>query len=261
MLLRAWLALWLAAALPAALLGQVDPELQRVRDLVRAGALPRNALAEAESRHVERRYREVLRRTLISETLEPSEIQAMLDAARGLERIVADRFELTRTRVSAGVVPAQRLQEDLDAFDAARRQLELAESRARLVRQMKRMEDYQSYREELEGDEEEVFRFYGFDQYEQELLLEIGDLYREAFGVDPPVTAEGDTALHRSMGLDHTGRIDVGVHPDSDEGVFLTYLLESLGIPYFAFRSAIPGVSTGPHIHVGPPSDRLDPVD
>ena len=235
---------------------QVDPELQRVRDLVRAGALPRKALVEAETNYLERGYRETLRRTLLSETLEQSEIKTMLDAARGLERIHRERFNLVMMQVEAGVVPANRLQEAKDALDGAERQAELAESRANLVRQMQRMEAAQTFREEMEG-EEPVYRFYGFDAYEQELLTEIGDMYRQAFGQSPPVSAEGDTDLHRSMGLDHTGRIDVAVHPDSDEGMFLTYMLESLGIPYIAFRSAIPGVSTGPHIHVGPPSERI----
>ena len=239
------------------LLAQVDPELQRVRDLVRAGALPRKALAEAETDHLERGYRETLRRTLLSETLEESEIKTMLNAARGLERIHRERFNLVMMQVEAGVVPANRLQEAKDALDSAERQSELAESRANLVRQMQRMEAAQTFREEMEG-EEPVYRFYGFDTYQQELLTEIGDMYRQAFGRSPPISAEGDTDMHRSMGLDHTGRIDVAVHPDSDEGMFLTYMLESLGIPYFAFRTAIPGVSTGPHIHVGPPSERIE---
>ena len=238
------------------LLAQVDSELQRVRDLVRAGALPRKALVEAESNRLERGYRETLRRTLLSETLEPGEVKTMLDAAKGLERIIRERFDLVMMRVQAGVVPAKRLQEAKDMLEAAERQSELAEARASLLRQMERMEEAESYRQELES-EEEVYRFYGFDDYEQELLIEIGDMYRQAFGQDPPVSAEGDTDLHRSMGLDHTGRIDVAVHPDSDEGMFLTYLLESLGIPYFAFRGPIPGRSTGPHLHVGPPSERL----
>ena len=238
------------------LLGQADPELQRVRDLVRAGALPRKALVEAETANLERRYRETLRRTLLSETLDQSEVRTMLDAARGLEGIHRERFNLVMMQVEARVVPVNRLRAAKDALDAAERQAELAESRANLVRQMERMEAAQTFREEMEG-EEPVDRFYGFDTYEQELLSEVGDMYRQAFGRSPPISAEGDTELHRSMGLDHTGRIDVAVHPDSDEGMFLTYMLESLGIPYLAFRTAIPGVSTGPHIHVGPPSERI----
>ena len=182
----------------------------------------------------------------------------MLDAAKGLERIVQERFDAVMAQVEAGVVPANRLQEAKDRLAAAKRQAELATSRANLVRQMERMVAAESYREELEGDEE-AYRFYGFDQYERELLYEIGDMYFAAFGSDPPVSAEGDTPLHRSMGLDHTGRMDVALHPDSEEGVFLTYMLENLGIPYIAFRAAIPGQATGPHIHIGPPSERIDP--
>ena len=246
-----------ASGVPAAL-GQVDPELQRVRELVSAGALPRNALIEAESAHLERGYRETLQRTLLSETLKPGEIETMLAAAKGLRRIVQERFDLTLARVEAHVIPANRLRDARDELQVASRQVELAESRARLVRQMSRMAVAETYQEELEA-EEEAWRFTGFENYEQELLVDIGDMYRAAYGTDPPVSAEGDTALHRSMGLDHTGRIDVALHPDSDEGQFLVYMLESLGIPYIAFRSAIPGQSTGPHIHVGPPSDRIGP--
>lgn len=240
---------------------QVDSEVQRIRDLVRAGALPRKALVEAETDALARGYRETLRRTLLSDTLEESEIRTMLDAARGLERIARDRFNLRLVQVEAGAVPAKLLQEAKDALHDAERQSELASTRADLVRQMERMEAAETYREELEGDEDDVYRFYGFNDFEQELLTEIDEVYQMTFGVSPPVSAEGSTAMHRAMGLDHTGRIDVALHPDSEEGMFLTYMLESFGIPYIEFRSAIPGQSTGPHIHIGPPSDRLGEVD
>ncbi len=256
---RGWLAASvLATSSVSALCAQADADLQRVRDLVKAGALPRKALVEAESRRLERRYRETLRRTLLSEKLDPLELETMLDAAKGLQRIVQERFDTVLAQVNAQVVPANRLREAKDQLDAAKRQAELAESRANLIRQMIRIDDAETYREELEGDEES-YRFYGFEDYEQELLYEIGEMYRATFGTAPPISAEGDTQLHRSMGLDHTGRIDVAVHPDSDEGMFLIYMLENLGIPYIAFRTAIPGQSTGPHIHLGPPSDPIDP--
>ena len=235
-------------------------DLQRVRDLVRAGVLPRRALVEAETEYLERGYRETLRRTLLSQTLEPSEVQTMLEAARGLEKIMQERFDLTMVQVQAGAAPTKKLQDAKDGLDAAKRQSELAESRAALIEQMSRMAAAESYLEELEGDEL-AYRYEGFNDYEQELLSEIDEMYSLAFGRSPPVSAEGDTAAHRSMGLDHTGRIDIALHPDSEEGMFLLYLLESLGIPYIAFRSVIPGQSTGPHIHVGPPSDPIDKRD
>ncbi len=246
----------LACAPGLVALAQDDTELQRVRDLVRAGALPRNALVEAEGDLLERRYRETLNRTLLSETLEPSEIQVMLDSARALERIAQERFDRVFARVEAGAAPARELQEVRERLKAARRQSELARTRSGLIRQMERMAAAESYREELESAEA-AFAVTGLEDWGQELLPEIGDMYRLAFGVDPPISAEGDTALHRSLGLDHSGRIDVAVHPDSDEGMFLIYVLESFGIPYIAFRSAVPSQSTGPHIHVGPPSEPI----
>ena len=67
--------------------------------------------------------------------------------------------------------------------------------------------------------------------------------------------------MHLSLGYDHTGRYDVAVHPDDLEGFFLTTLLDSWGIPYIAFRSAVPGQSTGPHVHIGMPSLRVEPQE
>ena len=245
------------ASMPTAS-AQTDPELERVEKLVRAGALPKRALVDAQTERLKRGYRETLTRTLLSDTLSQGELKLMLDAADGLVRIAREHLELALARVEAGVIPAQRLQEAKDELTGAERQAELANTRADLIRQMERMVAAETYLEELEG-EDLAFRFEGFDDYELAMLEEIGDMYRYTFGSSPPVSADGDTDLHRSMGLDHTGRIDVALHPDSDEGMFLIYMLESLGIPYIAFRSAVPGQSTGPHIHVGPPSDRIQP--
>ena len=253
--------LLVALAVAPVLVGQVDPEVQRVRDLVRAGALPRAALVEAENESLERRYRETLRRTLMSDDLEPSELKTMLDAAAGLEKIAQERFDRAMAQFKAGAIPANRLQVAKDSLSVAERQSELASTRADLVRQMIRMTATQTYREELEAEYDAPYRFYGFDDYEQELINEIGEMYLLAFGRLPPVSAQGSTAMHRAMGLDHTGRIDVAVHPDSDEGQFLMYLLEGFGIPYIAFRTAIPGQSTGPHVHIGPPSDPIDEAE
>lgn len=239
---------------------QADPELERVEKLVRAGALPRRALVDAQTEKLKRGYRETLNRTLLSETLEKGELRTMLDAADGLVRIARENLNVVMARVEAGVIPLRHLQEAKDQLAGAERQAELANTRADLIRQMERMVAAETYLEELEG-EDLAYRFEGFDEYELGMLEEIGDMYRYTFGSSPPISADGDTDLHRSMGLDHTGRIDVALHPDSDEGLFLIYMLESLGIPYIAFRSAVPGQSTGPHIHVGPPSDRIQPDD
>jgi hypothetical protein len=48
----------------------------------------------------------------------------------------------------------------------------------------------------------------------------------------------------------------VSLNPDDPEGQALINYLQSNGIPFSAFCMAIPGVATGPHIHIGMPSHR-----
>jgi hypothetical protein len=85
--------------------------------------------------------------------------------------------------------------------------------------------------------------------------------FEKKFDKPLPVSARGETAVHRALGFDHTGRIDVALMPDSTEGKWLRAYLETASIPYYAFRVAIPGKATGAHIHVGPGSTRLQSTD
>ena len=71
-----------------------------------------------------------------------------------------------------------------------------------------------------------------------------------------PTTAFGQSELHTRWGLDHRHGIDVGLHPDSLEGRALVNFLRTEKIPFLSFRGAIPGVATGPHIHIGRGSHR-----
>ncbi len=72
-----------------------------------------------------------------------------------------------------------------------------------------------------------------------------------------PVSAFGQTATHNHLGFDHSNSMDVAVHPDSAEGQVLMSYLRGAGIPFIAFRQAVPGSATGAHIHVGYPSHRI----
>lgn len=72
-----------------------------------------------------------------------------------------------------------------------------------------------------------------------------------------PISAFGQTAVHDHMGFDHHNAIDVAVSPDSAEGQTLMAYLRNAGIPFIAFRYAVPGSATGAHIHIGYPSKRL----
>lgn len=72
-----------------------------------------------------------------------------------------------------------------------------------------------------------------------------------------PLTAFGQSDLHTRWGLDHRNGMDVGLHPDSVEGRALINFLRAEAIPFLAFRGPVPGVATGPHIHIGNRSSRF----
>jgi len=71
-----------------------------------------------------------------------------------------------------------------------------------------------------------------------------------------PTSAFGQSDIHDRWGLDHRQGMDVGLHPDSSEGIALVDFLRAENIPFLVFRHAIPDVATGPHIHIGFPSHR-----
>jgi hypothetical protein len=80
--------------------------------------------------------------------------------------------------------------------------------------------------------------------------------FETKYGRDLPVSAFGQSVTHNRLGFDHRNSVDVALHPDSAEGKALMEYLRTNGIPFLAFRSAIPGVATGAHIHIGYPSHR-----
>lgn len=80
--------------------------------------------------------------------------------------------------------------------------------------------------------------------------------FSDTFKRELPVAVFGQGAIHERWRLDHRNAMDISLHPDSAEGQALLGFLQKNGIPYLAFRSAIPGTATGPHIHIGRPSHR-----
>lgn len=85
----------------------------------------------------------------------------------------------------------------------------------------------------------------------------IENFFSSRFGHSLPVSARGETDLHRRMHLDHSNAMDVALNPYSVEGQALMDYLHGTGIPFLAFRGRIAGKSTGTHIHIGKPSLRL----
>ena len=85
----------------------------------------------------------------------------------------------------------------------------------------------------------------------------IEEFFFAKFNRPLPLSAFGQSDLHTRWGWDHRNGMDVGLHPDSAEGRTLIEFLRAESIPFLAFRGAVPGVATGPHIHIGNRSPRI----
>jgi hypothetical protein len=88
----------------------------------------------------------------------------------------------------------------------------------------------------------------------------IQNFFLQTFGRGLPVSAHGQTGIHDRLQFDHRNAMDVALHPDSQEGRSLISHLRQNRIPFIAFRNAVPGSSTGAHIHIGRPSPPLRSV-
>lgn len=84
----------------------------------------------------------------------------------------------------------------------------------------------------------------------------VKEFFLSKFSRPLPLSAFGQSDLHTRWGLDHRNGMDVNLHPDSAEGRALVAFLRAESIPFLVFRGPIPGVATGPHIHVGNRSSR-----
>jgi hypothetical protein len=84
----------------------------------------------------------------------------------------------------------------------------------------------------------------------------VKEFFFARFNKPLPLSAFGQSNLHTRWGLDHRNSMDVDLHPDSAEGRALVAFLRAESIPFLVFRGPIPGVATGPHIHVGNRSSR-----
>lgn len=231
----------------------VGSEEQRVQQLVGAGVLPQNAIQQARHKAERKRLEQVVHDTLMSSELIEARLPEMMQAVTALRKMFHDDLAQARKLAEAGALPLQRLAEVKEATDWAERQFELAQQRSKLVRELAVMARAEDRLDELEDEELAFYSEVESPTWDEDVLA-IDAAFFDQFRQPLPISAEGGTQMHRSMGFDHAGRLDVAVHPDEEEGVFLIELLYEWEIPFIAFRSSVPGQSTGPHIHIGPRS-------
>lgn len=99
-------------------------------------------------------------------------------------------------------------------------------------------------------------RFSGAGSWVLAQAGKIEGFFQQTFKRPLPIAVFGQGAIHNQWHLDHRNAMDISLNPDGPEGQALIEFLRRNGIPFSAFRGAIPGVATGPHIHIGMPSHR-----
>jgi hypothetical protein len=243
--------------------------LDRVTRLVQAGALPQMRLRKAQQDLDDALDSSILKKSLYSNDVLPEQADQMIYVAQRMvirrQRALMEMQQL----VSAGIISRAEAEASGVDLNNAQQELDWAENRAKLVQQMAASVKLQKEIASLESQAETHPEWAGrvYTKYDGGGVFTPADLklletaYLTRFSKPLPISANGETALHRSMGFDHRGRVDVAVTPDQPEGAWLMHYLQSKRIPYFAFRAAVPRQATGAHIHVGPGSTRLALTD
>jgi hypothetical protein len=102
-----------------------------------------------------------------------------------------------------------------------------------------------------------LLRFLGRGSWNIKFVKDISVAFELRFRRSLPLSALGQSSTHDRLGWDHSHAADVAVNPSSEEGQWLISYLRLRDIPFMAFRRAIPGIATGPHVHIGEASQRL----
>jgi hypothetical protein len=252
---------------------QAQEQLEHVQKLADAGAASNKQLEQAAAA-----VRRAQDDALIAETLnapvaledltEEQSNEATGAAARRLERQRAQLAEQAQL-VAQGVAPRTSLIPLEEEVESARRLLEAMEQRARslgeimaMIRAEQEVSEHSPDQPSIaDGAIARITRFAGENKFGNDEFKKVVLEFEHKFDRKLPVSARGETALHRSLGFDHRDRVDVALNPDGVEGRWLMRFLEQQKLPFFAFRTAVAGQATAPHIHLGPPSTRYRGAD
>ena len=201
-------------------------------------------------------------------------LQKMRDSRVGAEKLIALREEQAKKLTEEygkrrqfyheGLISKTELNQALRSLEEAIARLE--EDKRWLIDQDIAMTEA-SMRDELlrspslgvdgYGETGSLIRFNGDGAWSLAEAPKIQNFFFQAFGRGLPVSALGQTGIHDRLRFDHGNAMDVALHPDSQEGRSLMAHLRQSRIPFIAFRKAVPGSSTGAHIHIGSPSPSL----
>ncbi len=249
-------------------------EIKRLEELVAAGAVAPARLLEAKQNLADGEDSAVLNRTLygkisIEEFTEQQSAEMIAAAERRVTR-QQERVARQKNLIENGVAARSEVEPAIAELDARKAVVALARSRATLFAELVDMANAEQMAMSAAAlppptspsePAPMVERYQGGGRFNDVDLKHIVLEFEKEFAKPMPVSAKGETAVHKALGFDHRGRVDVGLNPDSSEGQWIRRFLAINKIPYIAFRRRIAGQATAPHIHIGPPSPRLASAD
>ncbi len=238
-------------------------EVQRMKDLVQLGVEAPIRLVQAEQDLADAQDAALLERAQLAEkggASDPVEEDALAAAQRRVDR-QQERIAQRQKLIAGGLLSVS----DLSSFEQElnRRQLDLYWVQLRIqyrdqAASLAKLRNSMSDSEQATRAESDDFSAAGMEHYtgegdfdENRELKPLAMAFAIQFDRVLPISADGETELHRTLGFDHRGRIDVAVNPLDADGVWLRRYLRSRKIPYYAFTHAIPGKATAAHIHIG----------
>lgn len=194
-------------------------------------------------------------------------LQTLLTLYQKSEKKAQERLEQSNKLHAAGLISQRELEESEQALAEAnvrvagvRQQISVADTQiAQGLVEMETEKQIAKHGKLPKGSLVKMtsfIRYTGASGWTIAQTGKIQDFFQQTFRRPLPIAVFGQGGIHNRWRLDHHNAMDVSVNPDDAEGQALMNYLRANGIPFSAFRGAIPGVATGPHIHIGLPSHR-----
>jgi hypothetical protein len=177
------------------------------------------------------------------------------------------KLETSKKLLAEGLIPRMQVEENERALALAKEKIadtnrQMASAEAQIAGMLVETAANEEINKNLRLAKQRLVRTAAFTRYTGAGGWNIGEAFKiqrffsDTFNKQLPIAVFGQGAIHDRWRLDHRNAMDIQLHPDGAEGRALLDFLQKNGIPYLAFRSAIPGTATGPHIHIGRPSHR-----
>ena len=178
-----------------------------------------------------------------------------------------EKLEQSKKLLAEGLIPKTQLEEYERALAVAKQKVaetnrSMTSADEQVAGVLVEAEANEQIAKNLRLAKQGLVRTSAFTRYTGAGGWNLGDSWKiqrffyDSFNKQLPIAVFGQGQIHDRWRLDHHNAMDIQLHPDGVEGRALLDFLQKNGIPYLAFRSAIPGTATGPHIHIGRPSHR-----